>query len=110
MTLCKTNKEKYSGVFIGGEMDLSEFGAIFPEEWLQTAIIRSNITIDEWTIMPDHIHGILVIAERMPIIITRASLQAQNGNPEFWVPSLINIQETNPLCRDNCVRLAASIP
>jgi REP element-mobilizing transposase RayT len=60
VTLCTKNKEKYFGDVIGGEINLSELGRTVSEEWLKTAIIRSFIMLEEWIIMPNHIHGILV--------------------------------------------------
>jgi REP element-mobilizing transposase RayT len=70
VTVCTKNKENFFGDVIAGEMYLSEVGRIVSEEWMKTAIIRSNILLDEWVVMPNHIHGILVITERMPSIET----------------------------------------
>ncbi len=64
VTVCTKNKEKFFGDVVDGEMNLSEVGRVVSEEWLKTAIIRSNIMLDEWVIMPNHLHGILVIVER----------------------------------------------
>lgn len=80
MTVCTKNKENFFGDVIAGEMYLSEVGRIVSEEWMKTAIIRSNILLDEWVVMPNHIHGILVITERMPSVETPWSLQLRNGN------------------------------
>jgi len=44
-------------------MRLSEEGNIIKEEWLRTANIRSNVTLDEFIIMPDHFHGIILLNE-----------------------------------------------
>ncbi|TET35520.1 MAG: transposase [Anaerolineales bacterium] len=70
VTVCTKNKENIFGDVIAGEMYLSEVGRIVSEEWMKTAIIRSNILLDEWVVMPNHIHGILVITERMPSVET----------------------------------------
>jgi len=42
---------------------------------MKTELIRSNIRLDEWIIMPNHMHGIIVIMERVKRVETRASLQ-----------------------------------
>ncbi len=73
MTVCTKNRENFFGDVIGGEMYVSEVGRIVYEEWIKTAIIRSNIILDEWILMPNHIHGILVITERMPSVETGAN-------------------------------------
>jgi len=42
-------------------MGLSEMGKIAQEEWVKTAKLRQNVGLDEWIIMPNHIHGIIII-------------------------------------------------
>ncbi len=64
VTVCTKNKENFFGDVVCGEMCLSKAGKIVSEEWRKTEIIRSNVALDEWVIMPNHIHGILVILER----------------------------------------------
>lgn len=34
-------------------------GEIVKEEWLHTAVIRPYVALDEFTVMPNHVHGIL---------------------------------------------------
>lgn len=43
-------------------MQLNELGQIVADEWRKTAIIRDEIELDKWVVMPNHYHGILVIA------------------------------------------------
>lgn len=40
---------------------LSDVGKIIEEEWKKTPEIRKCVILDEWKIMPNHIHGILII-------------------------------------------------
>lgn len=61
VTICTNDRKEFFGEIINGEMKLNEMGEIVKEEWLQTAIIRPNIFLDEWVIMPNHIHGIIEI-------------------------------------------------
>ncbi len=42
-------------------MVLTEYGEIVNKEWLQTGEMRNNITLKEFVIMPNHIHGIIEI-------------------------------------------------
>ena len=42
-------------------MILNEFGKITCHEWLQTGEMRKNITLHEFVIMPNHMHGIIEI-------------------------------------------------
>ena len=34
-------------------------------EWIRTAAIRREIELDEWVVMPNHLHGIIVIADNV---------------------------------------------
>ena len=42
-------------------MVLNDLGKIVKEEWLKTKEIRSNVDLDDYVIMPNHFHGILII-------------------------------------------------
>lgn len=42
-------------------MRLSEYGQIVKEEWLRTLLLRPGVDLDEFVVMPNHLHGILVL-------------------------------------------------
>ncbi len=46
-------------------MYLSTIGEIAAEEWQKTAQIRPNVELDEWIVMPNHIHGIIIIKNQI---------------------------------------------
>jgi putative transposase len=48
---------------VDNDMILSPVGQIVAEEWQRTSEVRPNVTLDEWIVMPNHLHGILVISE-----------------------------------------------
>ena len=43
-------------------MQLNDFGKIVDEELKKSQIIRDEIILDQYVIMPNHIHGVIVIA------------------------------------------------
>jgi putative transposase len=45
------------------EMRLSSIGEIAREEWQRTPLIRPEVTLDEWVIMPNHPHGIIILRD-----------------------------------------------
>jgi REP element-mobilizing transposase RayT len=47
---------------VDGEMVKNEFGGIVWDEWRKSATIREEIELDEFVIMPNHVHGIVFIA------------------------------------------------
>ncbi|BER91780.1 MAG: REP-associated tyrosine transposase [Candidatus Atribacteria bacterium] len=63
ITICTKNRECLFGSIVNGEMLLSAWGVIVKNEWLRTSIIRPNIVVDEFVLMPNHLHGILVIVD-----------------------------------------------
>jgi REP element-mobilizing transposase RayT len=67
ITICTYNHECTLGEIINGEMRLNEIGKIAEEEWLRTPNIRPGIELDVFVIMPNHMHGIIVIKDESPI-------------------------------------------
>ena len=63
ITICTYNKECIFGNVTNSEMQLSEYGVIVENEWLKTAEIRSNVIIDKYIVMPNHVHGIIIILD-----------------------------------------------
>jgi len=66
VTLCTKNRICFFGDVIDGVMHLSPIGEILAEEWQKTPQIRPKVRLDEWVIMPNHLHGIIVIE---PVVV-----------------------------------------
>ena len=63
VTICTAARRCFFGDIADGEVRLSVVGDIVAEEWQKTERIRPNVQLDYWIIMPNHIHGILVIED-----------------------------------------------
>ena len=61
VTVCTNNRECYFGEIVKEEMNLSEIGAIADKYWKTIPKHFSFVMLDEYVIMPNHIHGIIVI-------------------------------------------------
>ncbi len=61
ITICTQNRQCLFGEIVDGEIMLNKFGELVKTEWQKTGIIRPNIFIDAFVIMPNHLHGILII-------------------------------------------------
>ena len=59
-------------------MLLSPYGVIVQEEWLKSPSIRSEILLDEFVIMPNHIHGIVLITDEPTGATGRSHSQNQS--------------------------------
>jgi putative transposase len=74
------NREHLFGNIVDGEMKLNVYGQIVHKEWYQTKTIRSNITLGEFIIMPDHIHGIIIINEKRELVTATSNALNQEGD------------------------------
>jgi putative transposase len=63
ITICTKNRECFFGKIVYGEMQYSKIGEIVRDEILKTPKIRKNVTIDEWIVMPNHIHVIFILGD-----------------------------------------------
>lgn len=63
VTICAHERACLFGDIASGQLTLNEYGRIVEEEWLRTAIIRAKIILDEYIVMPNHVHGIIVLQE-----------------------------------------------
>ncbi len=66
VTLCTQGRECFFGDVKDAEMHLSAIGEIVAEEWQKTETIRPNVGLDEWIVMPNHVHGVVVIKQTTP--------------------------------------------
>ena len=83
MTICTKNRESFFGEIINGKMVLSKIGEIIEYEWKQTHEIRKNVELDEYIIMPDHMHGILFIKTVAQKKFMGWVFIISHGNPVF---------------------------
>jgi putative transposase len=64
VTICTKNRKKFFGEVKNKKMVLSPIGKIVAEEWKKTAKIRKNVKLDFWVVMPNHLHGIVIVDNR----------------------------------------------
>jgi REP element-mobilizing transposase RayT len=63
ITLVTYDRLHLFGEIIAGIMQSNPLGQIVAEEWLRSPMIRKEITLDEWCLMPNHFHAIVMINE-----------------------------------------------
>ena len=66
ITICTHNRQQFFGIIVRAglapaQMVLNEYGRIAHEQWLQIPTRFANIELDTFVVMPNHIHGIIVI-------------------------------------------------
>jgi len=67
VTICIKDKRQCLGNVLGGKMVLNNFGEIALKYWRQISEHYNNIELDEFQIMPNHVHGIIFINKRKSI-------------------------------------------
>ena len=61
ITICIEDREKILGKIIDGLMQLSAYGEIVKNEFLQIGNYNERGVLDEWVIMPNHVHCIITL-------------------------------------------------
>ena len=61
ITICTQNREHYFGEIENGEMQLSSIGIIADVMWHEIKNHSKTIEFDSFVVMPNHIHGILIL-------------------------------------------------
>ena len=72
-------------------MFLSPIGEIVQEEWKKTPAIRNNVKLDHFVVMPNHIHGIMIIDNWSVETHCNASLQDSINNKNKFGPQSNNL-------------------
>jgi len=81
ITLCTQNHECLFGEILNGEMRLNEFGKIAHQCWLEIPQHFPHVQLDEFVVMPDHIHGIIVLNNIVVVVVGVQNIEPlQNQN------------------------------
>ena len=63
VTICTSNRVECFGRVENGTMILSPEGKIAEDHWKDNPTHYENIALDEFIVMPNHLHGIIIIRE-----------------------------------------------
>jgi putative transposase len=66
VTICTRERMRCLGDVVDGEVCLSPIGLVVAEEWLKIPRRQPHVLLDEWIVMPDHMHGILIFQGNTP--------------------------------------------
>ena len=65
VTICVKNRECLFGNIHNNNMILNEYGKIVHQFWYSLVKKYTNIDLDEFVVMPNHVHGIIIIKKRV---------------------------------------------
>jgi len=63
VTICTKDREEWFGKIEDAEMRLSNLGEIARDFWTEIPLHFQGIKIDALSVMPNHVHGILIVQE-----------------------------------------------
>ncbi|MGP1382654.1 MAG: transposase [Thainema sp.] len=62
ITICTYQRECLFGNIVDGKMQLNSFGQVIQGHGLKLSNHHSHLRLDEFIVMPNHIHGILILS------------------------------------------------
>ncbi|MDO9231483.1 MAG: transposase [bacterium] len=83
VTICTKDKEYFFGEVKNGGMVLNDVGKMADKYWREIPAHFPFVRLDEFVVMPNHVHGIVEIAKNIDASVETqnfASLQGERGN------------------------------
>lgn len=81
VTICTKGRLHFFGEVVNGEMCLSEIGQIATEMWKGIPDHFPFVHLDEFVVMPSHMHGIIIIDRRDTVETLHATATTQVPHP-----------------------------
>jgi putative transposase len=63
VTICVNNRTEYFGKIVNEKIVLNKFGEIVEKQWLWLSEQYDYVILDEYKVMPNHFHGIIIVVE-----------------------------------------------
>jgi putative transposase len=112
VTICTWKRECVFGDISDGHAGvqssvplLNGYGEIVKSEWMKTAEIRTNVELDEFVVMPNHIHGILIINDDGRGTLQRAPTYERFGKPvSNSLPTIVRLFKSTTTKQINKIR------
>jgi putative transposase len=79
VTICTRERRHLLGSVRNGQVGLTDVGRLVEGEWLRTPLIRAGVLLDEFVIMPNHLHGILILSSSENRKIVEAGKVGRSG-------------------------------
>ena len=83
ITICCHNRQNLFGEIVEGKMQLNDAGHIVHQCWDEIPNHFPHAALDEFVIMPNHVHGIICIVDTPPTAVTADDVGADVGAKNF---------------------------
>jgi REP element-mobilizing transposase RayT len=61
VTICTQDRACLFGDVVDGQMRVNECGQVVADSWLWLSVRYLHVDLDEWVVMPNHLHGIIIL-------------------------------------------------
>jgi REP element-mobilizing transposase RayT len=108
VTICTKNREEWFGKIENRQMILNNSGEIAKNSWIEIPEHFNNIRLDEFIVMPNHIHGVVIIENDS--VVGNAYMHSLQNKTKMLLPSVIQqykasvTREINSIQKDYCFR------
>jgi len=81
VTICIDWRECYFGNIIETKIIVSPIGEIAQSCWSEIPQHFPYVQLDSFVVMPNHVHGIIIIDKRIGMIVKNGSIESKDNNP-----------------------------
>ena len=89
VTIVTDDRRQLFGRIIGDDMRLNAAGRIIAEEWRRSGDVRSNVEIDDFVVMPNHVHGIVFLTQTDEGTLRSAPTRSFGGGMAGSLPVVV---------------------
>ena len=93
VTICTKKHTGLFGNISDGTMRLNEAGKMVQTVWNEIPSHYCSFSVDEFIIMPNHIHGIISIVGAGPFACPDSMQPSTNGQPQGVAPTMLSLSD-----------------
>ncbi len=101
ITIVAQNRECLFGQAINGVINLNNAGNMIQEKWEELKNRFKHVNIDAFIVMPNHLHGIVIVNENVGASLVDAQNNANNIKPSKMIPNNILDDPNNNVHSDH---------
>ena len=113
ITVCTRNRLSLFGRVVDGEMEANCLGAVVEDCWARLPEHYGNVALDAFILMPNHVHGVLIIEDGPPGVgagLQPARQEAASSRRRHGVPEIVRAFKTFSARRINKMRASTGAP
>jgi len=101
VTICTLGMKEIFGEIKNGKMNLNKLGKIVFTNWENISTLHHGVELDEFIIMPNHIHGIIIVVDaKVASTTNRSKMTLSKLIQQFKRACTIEISSTSRLIND----------